>query len=120
MTRPGGPPAAAGDRGEDDVLHADTHLRITWSAADSSLIVSGEVDVSNCAALTAALGAVKDVLGEVVVDTGDLRFIDLAGLRALLMPGPAPGGAVHLRNVPPYLRRLLDMLGHLGEARHAS
>lgn len=93
------------------VLYTDTYLSVRWSAADSSVILDGEVDVSNSAALATALAEARSERGEITVDTGALRFIDLAGLRALLVPAPpVAGDAVRLRNVPPYLRRLLEML----------
>ncbi|MGI5162390.1 STAS domain-containing protein [Microbispora sp. CA-102843] len=99
---------AGGHRG---VLYTDTYLSVRWSPTDSSVIIEGEVDVSNSAALAIALAEARSDRGEITVDTGALRFIDLAGLRALMAPAPpAAGDAVRLRNVPPYLRRLLEML----------
>ncbi|MEV7801955.1 STAS domain-containing protein [Microbispora sp. NPDC088329] len=97
--------------GHQGVLYIDTYLSVRWSPADSSVILDGEVDVSNSAALATALAEARSRRGEITVDAGALRFIDLAGLRALLAPAsPAAGDAVRLRNVPPYLRRLLEML----------
>ncbi|ETK34936.1 STAS domain-containing protein [Microbispora sp. ATCC PTA-5024] len=111
MTSLGGPQAGPGEFGEGDVLYTDPHLRVVWSTADSSLLLNGELDVSNSDAVGTALAHVRGGSGPVVVDTGGLRFVDLAGLRALLAPGPLGGPSVRLRNVPPYLRRLLDILG---------
>ncbi|WP_169949149.1 STAS domain-containing protein [Microbispora sp. H11081] len=98
--------------GDHGVLYTDSYLSVRWSPADSSVILAGEVDLSNSAALATALAAARSERGEIVVDTGDLRFVDLAGLRALLAPGsPVKGGtAVRLRNVPPYLSRLIEIL----------
>ncbi|OPG02497.1 hypothetical protein B1L11_42365 [Microbispora sp. GKU 823] len=97
--------------GHCGVLYTDTYLSVRWSPADSSVIIEGEVDVSNSAALATALAEARSEGSEITVDTAALRFIDLAGLRALLAPAsPAAGDAVRLRNVPPYLRRLLEML----------
>ncbi|MBN6050907.1 STAS domain-containing protein, partial [Nonomuraea sp. RK-328] len=76
----------------------------------------GEIDVSNCEALTRALTACRAGGGHVTVDTGRLTFIDLAGLRALIMPAlPAPQRWVRLRNVTPYQERLLHLIGWLYE-----
>ncbi|MEU6432584.1 STAS domain-containing protein [Microbispora sp. NPDC046973] len=97
--------------GHCGVLYTDTYLSVRWSPVESSVIIEGEVDVSNSAALATALAEARYERGEITIDTGALRFIDLAGLRALLAPAsPAAGDAVQLRNVPPYLRRLLEML----------
>ncbi len=97
--------------GHPGVLYTDTYLSVRWSPADSSVIVEGEVDVSNSAALATALAEARSERGEITIDAGALRFVDLAGLRALLAPAsPVAGSAVRLRNVPPYLRRLMEML----------
>ncbi|MFI7037858.1 STAS domain-containing protein [Microbispora rosea] len=97
--------------GHCGVLYTDTYLSIRWSPADSSVILDGEVDLSNSAAVAKALAEAKSERGEITVDMGALRFIDLAGLRALRTPAsPAADDAVRLRNVPPHLRRLLEML----------
>ncbi|WP_405087863.1 STAS domain-containing protein [Microbispora sp. NBC_01389] len=77
------------------------------------MIIDGEVDVSNSEALAGALAAARKARGEIVIDASDLRFIDLAGLRALLAPASfVTHDAVRLRNVPPYLRRLLRILDY--------
>ncbi|MFC0864337.1 STAS domain-containing protein [Sphaerimonospora cavernae] len=123
MTPPASPPADIGgnpERGDPRqvVLYTDRHLHVTWSPLDSSVVLSGEVDVSNSAALASALARVRDPDRGIVVDAAELRFIDLSGLRALLHPslrqsgpGGGPGGeGVRLRNVPPYLERLLRLL----------
>ncbi|RGA06722.1 STAS domain-containing protein [Microbispora triticiradicis] len=95
------------------VLYTDTYLSVRWSPADASVIIDGEVDVSNSEALASALARARKASGEIVIDTGDLRFIDLAGLRALLAPASfVTHDAVRLRNVPPYLGRLLRMLDY--------
>lgn len=95
------------------VLYTDTYLSVRWSSADASVILDGEVDLSNSAALATALAEARSTRGDIVIDAAALRFIDLAGLRALLTPHRhATGDAIRLRNVPPYLRRLLDMLEH--------
>ncbi|MEV4293194.1 STAS domain-containing protein [Microbispora rosea] len=97
--------------GNCGLLYTDTYLSIRWSPADSSVILDGEVDLSNSAAVAKALAEARSERDEITVDMGALRFIDLAGLRALLAPAsPAVDDAVRLRNVPPHLRRLLEML----------
>lgn len=94
----------------DAVLYTDRHLRVSWAAGSSSVVLTGEVDVSNSAALASVLSEARDSHGEIEIDTGDLRFVDLAGLRALA-PSGCPGDRMRLRNVPPYMARLLEMLG---------
>ncbi|WP_370022056.1 STAS domain-containing protein [Planotetraspora sp. GP83] len=95
----------------DTVLYADRHLRVSCTAGSSSVVLTGEVDVSNSAALASVLNQARDSHGEIEIDTAGLRFIDLAGLRALAAPGGRPGDRMRLRNVPPYMARLLEMLG---------
>lgn len=123
MAPPASPPADTGGNLEHSspehiVLYADRHLRVTWSPPDTSVALSGEVDVSNSAALASALARVPDSDHALVVDAADLRFIDLSGLRVLLDPGLGSGNsakghgrAVRLRNMPPHMERLLRLLG---------
>ncbi|WP_433498910.1 STAS domain-containing protein [Sphaerimonospora sp. CA-214678] len=123
MAPPASPPADAGGNLEHSgqghiVLYADRHLRVTWSPPDTSVTLSGEVDVSNSAELASALTRVPDSDHAIVVDAADLRFIDLSGLRVLLDPSLGHGNsatgygrAVRLRNMPPHLERLLRLLG---------
>ncbi|NUW32504.1 STAS domain-containing protein [Nonomuraea sp. SMC257] len=92
------------------------HLLFTPGDAGPVVTLVGEIDVSNCTALTRALTACRAGGGHVTVDTGRLTFIDLAGLRALIMPAlPAPQRWVRLRNVTPYQERLLHLIGWLYE-----
>ncbi|MEV0145570.1 MULTISPECIES: STAS domain-containing protein [unclassified Nonomuraea] len=88
------------------------HLDFPLGTADPLLVVVGEIDVSNCEALSRVLAGCRVAGGRVTVDTSRITFIDLAGLRALLMPAlPASQRWVRLRNVTPYQRRLLRLIG---------
>jgi anti-anti-sigma factor len=82
--------------------------------ADGGLAVSGEVDCSNHALLRSVLLAATRTAGSTfVVDLSGVRFLDVAGVRALLAgtdPYRGQGGQVRLY-VPPRVDRLARLLG---------
>jgi anti-anti-sigma factor len=99
-------------------LYEDRQLRVTLACAGGARVIRlyGEVDATNSAELARALAAARGVAPErrpggetLVVDVGRLSFIDLSGLYALAeFTRDAPA---RVRDVPPQLRRLLELLG---------
>lgn len=71
----------------------------------------GEIDASNSHALAEALAGCRQ--GPYIdVDTAELTFIDVSGLRVLALPTLPPSQRwIRLHNVTPYQRRLLRMMG---------
>ena len=75
--------------------------------------LSGELDMATAETLRDALEPVVQANGRLVLDVGEITFIDSSGLRALLqlseqMNGSAP---LVLSQVPPSVRRLLEVVG---------
>lgn len=94
-----------------DVLYEDAHLRVIWTE-DGWVRVTGEVDLSNSAALGAALTRLSAAHGPLDVDIAGLRFVDLSGLRSLVQSETsAAGSPARLHNVPVHVRRLMSLLG---------
>lgn len=94
-------------------VFSDRSLRITRKLWPNGLVLDGEVDRSNLATLAAALAAVVHGGEDVHLDLSRLEFIDVAGLRLLTETAkrmPA-GQYVVLDGAPPYLRRVLSLVG---------
>ncbi|WP_214106333.1 STAS domain-containing protein [Acrocarpospora catenulata] len=131
-SRSGSPPSACTGRAEDamtsydrpatqgtslsvkgcaniQVLHTDAILNVTHVATpDSSLVrLSGELDISNSFAVQNALTLVRRRDLPLIVDVGRVTFVDVAGARLLII---LDRENVSLRNIPPRMRFLLDML----------
>lgn len=100
------------------LVYADRLVRISLRTADDDLVltVAGEVDRTNSEALARALERCRPGGGHLTVDTGALAFVDLSGLRVLLLPTlPAAQRWIRLRNVTPSQRRLIALLGWCDE-----
>ncbi|MFG1943852.1 STAS domain-containing protein [Nonomuraea sp. NPDC048826] len=95
----------------EHLLYVDGLLRVTCMVTPGPSLVrlDGDVDVSNRAEALAALRRALLIDADLIVDTGGVGFIDVAGLRALL--GFAETGGVVIRNTPSQMRRLMDVLG---------
>jgi anti-anti-sigma factor len=94
------------------VLYRDAILRITCVAMPSGspwVRLAGELDASNSAAALNALTRARPQDGHLVVDLGQLTFVDLAGIRALTAFS-CDGTGVRMRNISPRMRFLLDLL----------
>ena len=78
---------------------------------DVGLAVSGELDMAAADGFRELAASVLDPTGEVVLDIGDLAFIDSAGLRAImrLSEDVCPHGIV-LRSPRDNVLRVLEML----------
>ncbi|MEV0619736.1 STAS domain-containing protein [Nonomuraea sp. NPDC050404] len=108
---------------QERLLYQDDQLTISLAAAPGvpAVALVGEIDASNSPALATALAGCRQG-GYIVVDTGALTFIDVSGLRVLVMPGLPPSQRwIRLRNVTPYQQRLLSMMGwfYQPKVRHA-
>jgi anti-anti-sigma factor len=86
----------------------------------SVLIVRGDLDV---AVGVQFVDAVDDVLGgdgslaEVVIELGEVDFIDSSGLRALLQLRQNYGERVQIGTISPAVQRLLELTGTLEHFR---
>ena len=77
------------------------------------VVVRGDIDIAGGPILDAALNALAPT-GSVVIDLGEVSFVDSSGLRSLLTAGRnarARDAAVVLRNVQPEVVRLLEITG---------
>jgi anti-anti-sigma factor len=83
-------------------------------AGMTTVRLRGEVDMATAAALEWALERTIDRGGDLVVDVGELTFIDAAGLRALARVDERlreHDRRLRLERASPQLRRLLGVLG---------
>jgi anti-sigma B factor antagonist len=89
-----------------------TQLQID-EVAPNRYRISGELDMDSAPRLEEALAPVIATSEHLVLDLGDLTFIDSSGLHTLVklaarMNGSAP---LTLGNVPPGVQRILDIVG---------
>ncbi|WP_433360685.1 STAS domain-containing protein [Actinoplanes sp. CA-142083] len=89
-------------------------------AGMATVRLRGEVDMATAAALEWALMRTIDPSSDLVVDVGELTFIDAAGLRALGRVDERMrehGRRLRLARASPPLRRMLGVLGldHLAQ-----
>jgi anti-sigma B factor antagonist len=76
------------------------------------LHAQGDVDLASADAMKAALATALEQSSSVVVDLGDVGFIDSTGLSALVWghgQAQEAGGTLTLRRPTPMLRRLLEI-----------
>ncbi|GII34370.1 STAS domain-containing protein [Planotetraspora mira] len=87
-------------------------LRITSSLDPRQLKIEGDLDRATMHALTEALASTADDASP-VVDLSGLMFIDVGGLRALVIAAARLEGdhVLTLRSASPHVRRLLDLTG---------
>lgn len=92
-------------------------LRITREGGSVvQLKVAGEVDLSTCDQLASAVADAVTTPGfeKVVVDLGQVGFLDSSGLRVLvdgLKFARANGGTLVTANVSPLVRKTMDITG---------
>jgi anti-anti-sigma factor len=95
-------------------LYEDGHLRITQAATPELLLVRGEIDITNSAAVARVLAEVQDRFGRVLVDTSELRFIDVSGWRVLTaLDVEPPERRPQLTGIAPCLRRMARLMTDL-------
>ncbi|MEV1000254.1 STAS domain-containing protein [Nonomuraea sp. NPDC050202] len=107
---------------QEQLLYQDRQLTIVMAKAPGvpAVALIGEIDASNSPALATTLAGCRSPAqgAYIVVDTGELRFIDVSGLRVLVMPTLPPSQRwIRLHNVTPYQRRLLRMMGWFYQPR---
>ncbi|MEU0553730.1 MEDS domain-containing protein [Dactylosporangium sp. NPDC006015] len=97
-----------------DPLHDDRRLRIVPTFAPRGLRVIGTVDDSTAGPFAEALAHTAGWPEPIVViDLAELRFIDVAGIRALVRAAEAlpPDRALEVRHLAPTLRNVLRIVG---------
>ena len=76
------------------------------------VLVEGDIDLATADILREALARALETGGSVVVDVGDVGFIDSSGLTALVwghQQAQSSGGSLRLRRPSPMLCRLLEI-----------
>ncbi len=95
------------------LIYDDGVLRIT--GVRPVFAIAGEIDESTYAGLVGVLDELGDTGGEVQLDLAGVQYCDLAGLRAIVALTGAGhvgnGRRVVLRDVPPHLRKVLEIVG---------
>jgi anti-anti-sigma factor len=93
-----------------DTLHQD--MTITVAPDRGTVVVVGEVDVSNAVGLRVAIiDAAREHEGRLQLDLAGITFIDSAGLMAIADASVALRSALVLCNVPRQVRRILAITG---------
>jgi len=89
------------------------HATFTATGTPRGVVVAGELDLTNAAALARSLHARAAVSPVVDVDLGDVTFIDLTAARAVFeVAAELPSESVIiLRRAPLSLRRILRLVG---------
>jgi anti-anti-sigma factor len=75
------------------------------------LWLAGEFDLAAIDAFQAAVDAVLDAQGELVLDLSELTFLDSTGIRAFLVVAGQVSGGLILRRPTQPVRRVLDLVG---------
>jgi anti-anti-sigma factor len=76
--------------------------------------ISGELDLVSVPVLLACVATLSADVDDVVLDLGELRFIDASGLHAIDASAQrlrTSGGSLVLRAPQPPVRRIFDLLG---------
>jgi anti-anti-sigma regulatory factor len=97
-----------------DPLHDDHRLRIVPTYDPRGLRVIGTVDLATAGALTSTLRmAARWPHREVHLDLGDLEFIDVAGVRAIVRTaaGLGPDRRLIVKRLAPGLRKVFKIAG---------
>ncbi|MFJ4680324.1 MULTISPECIES: MEDS domain-containing protein [unclassified Kitasatospora] len=96
-------------------LHSSSTLRLvpSFHRGRRSLRVEGDVDFHSAEALAAALRTAEGWPGDITVDTGNLHFLDLAGIRALVRTAErlSPGRRLHVVDLDPMLQHVISVVG---------
>ncbi|GII04499.1 STAS domain-containing protein [Planobispora takensis] len=94
----------------DAILYADRQLRLTYRPRPGAALIQliGEVDSTNRPALAETLTRAGHDGDLLLIDLRHLCFVDAGGMRLLAQLCQA--GTARVVNVPPYLRRLAELL----------
>jgi anti-sigma B factor antagonist len=112
--------AMAREHSEGAVGSGASSLRIERHHRGSGLHVDivGEIDAASSGEFSdGLLDAAESGSGPIVVNLGNVSFLDSAGLHALVHARKSAGPRLRLGTVNPAVRRVLEMtalLGHLG------
>ncbi len=87
---------------------AQVTITTSWEATTPVLTLSGELDMSNVETFKSAVASLS--ADKVVLDMSALRFMDSAGIAALLQTRERIG-AVVLRAPSPAVRRVIEVTG---------
>jgi anti-anti-sigma regulatory factor len=97
-----------------DPLHDDHRLRITPTFDPRGLRVTGAVDLTTSGALASTLRLAANWSGtNLHIDFGELEFIDVAGVRAIVRAAAmlGPGRQLVVERLAPPLRRVFELAG---------
>ncbi|GGK82332.1 hypothetical protein Ppa06_47530 [Planomonospora parontospora subsp. parontospora] len=113
LTLHGGRPEGGASAPVEQPLYSDQRLRVARYAGRSGhvLRLSGQIDAGNSAVLARVLNGHGACDAGTVIDVGQVSFIDVSGLRALLTCARPASHRVRLGDVPPHVQRLLTLLG---------
>ena len=86
-------------------------FRIAPGEKPRTFRLEGELDVAETEAFLEGIGDVSGS-GDVILELGDLAFIDSSGVRALLVLADRlqPDGTLILRNAGPAVQRVFDLV----------
>ena len=74
------------------------------------LHIAGEIDLASAPAFRAGLSAaIEDTGGAIVLDLGQVTFMDSAGIEQLVRAREDAGGRIRLRALHPSVQRVLEM-----------
>ncbi|GAA2083866.1 STAS domain-containing protein [Actinomadura alba] len=97
------------------MLYEDGHLRITQAVRPELLLVRGEIDITNSAAVAQVLAETRERFGRVLVDTSELTFVDVSGWRVLTaLHVEPPDRRPQLTSIAPCLGRMSRLMTDLG------
>jgi anti-anti-sigma regulatory factor len=96
----------------------DGVLRVIWAGRPLVVLIAGEIDGSRYSGLVSTLQGLAGHEGDIHVNLAEVAFCDLPGLRAILRLARTDradedhgGRRLVLHDVPPHLRRVLEILG---------
>jgi anti-sigma B factor antagonist len=102
------------DRGRRAVMDQDLAIAVHRQLGHVLVTVVGEIDIATAPQLRAQLAGLAGTGQRVIVDLGQVRFSDAAGLGVLAGAAgraAASGGSLLLAAARPQLRRLLAITG---------
>ena len=104
---------AHSDEPAEDLLYMDDILILTRYLGRPGLCVKGAVDSFNAEFLRELLESVADLpSNQLTLSLTELRFIDVAGLRAIVETATSrPGTCLFLQDVSPLVVRMLSLCG---------
>jgi anti-anti-sigma factor len=99
---------------------AKTPIRVEALPGEHGLRLDGELDASNVFTVMEPLEGALRGSGEVTLDLSGLRFIDSAGLNALIRLAKSYEGRGRMQIIcpPGPVRRVLDLIGLQGTLEH--